>query len=140
MALLSPAKLCTRRIIWSSVPHIKNLLAHTWIYIPEFSKKNSDFKEKQKRDYDYRHRVHDLPDIPDDTQGWIQSETEALQGRISTHLTHQDHMLLKHQLEICRGIITISALFLPHMKWKIIRSVNQGKQVNRPAIQRLEES
>ena len=34
--------------------------------------------------YDWRHRVHDLPDIPDDTGVRIQSETEALQGRIST--------------------------------------------------------
>ena len=51
---------------------------------PEFSEKNIDFKEKQKRNYDRRHRVRNLPDIPDDTGVWIQFETEALQGRVST--------------------------------------------------------
>ena len=81
---LSPAELCMGSRIRSSVPQIKNVLAPTWTYIPEFSKKNSDFKGKQKRNYDWRHRVRDLPDIPDDTGVWIQSETEALQGRIST--------------------------------------------------------
>ena len=81
---LNPAELCIGRLIKSSVPQIKNLLAPTWAYIPEFSKKNSDFKEKQKRNYDWRHRVRDLPEIPDDMGVWIQSETEALQGRIST--------------------------------------------------------
>ena len=85
-----------------------------------FSKKNSDFKEKQKRNYGWRHRVRDLSDIPDDTGVWIQSETEALEGRISTPANTPNHMLLKHQLEICGGIVTISALFLPHMKCKII--------------------
>ena len=81
---LSPAEFCMGRRIRSSVLQIKNLFAPTWTYIPEFSKKKSDFREKQKRNYDWRHRVRDLPDIPDDTGVWIQSETEALQGRIST--------------------------------------------------------
>ena len=81
---LNPAELCMGRRIRSSVLQIKNLLAPTWTYIPEFSKKNSDFNEKQKRNYDWRYRVRDLPDIPDDTGVWIQSETEAFLGRIST--------------------------------------------------------
>ena len=107
---LSPAKLCMGRRIRSSVPQIKNLLALTWTYIPKFSKKNSDFKDKQKRNYDWRHRVHDLPDIPDDAGVWIQSETEALQGRMSIPANRRrSYVLLKHQLEICGGIGTISA-------------------------------
>ena len=113
---LSPAELCMGRRIRSSVPQIKNLLAPTLT------------SKRKKRGA-----------MIGDTEFMIcltflmtrefgsNLKLRLFREELVLQLIHQDHRLLKHQLEICGGIITISALFLCHMKWKIIRSVNQGK-------------
>ena len=36
-----------------------------------FLKINSQFKEKQKKDFDRYHGVHSLPPIPNDTDVWV---------------------------------------------------------------------
>ena len=127
---LSPAELGMGRQIRSSVPQIKNMLARTWTYIPKFSKKNSDFKEKQKGTMIGDTKFVICLTFLITREFGSNLKLRLLREELVLQLTHQDHILLKDQLEICGGIVTISASFLPHLKCKIIRSVNQGKQVN----------
>jgi hypothetical protein len=55
-----------------------------WEYLAEFERSNKAFKDKQKRNYDNRHGVHKLPDIPNNTEVWIQSEAEPVSGTVDT--------------------------------------------------------
>ena len=121
-------------------PQINNLLAPTWTYIPEFSRRIVISKRNKRGtmigDSEF---VICLTFLMTREFGF-NLKLRLFREELVLQLTHQYHTLLKHQLEICGGIVTISALFLPHMKWKITRSVNQGKQVNRPSTHWLEES
>ena len=81
---LSPAELCMGRRIRTSVPQATKQLIPKWDYLAEFERSNRAFKDKQKRNYDNRHGVHKLPDIPNNTEVWIQSETEPVPGTVAT--------------------------------------------------------
>ena len=61
------------RKIRSTLPTSVTTLTPQWPYLNEFRKANQEFKQQQKRDFDQRHRVRDLPDIPDNTDVWITS-------------------------------------------------------------------
>ena len=73
---LSPAELSMGRKVRTTVPQITKLLTPDWPFVQEFRKKNRDFKDKQKMNYDVRHRVHQQSEIPDGSAVWIQSERE----------------------------------------------------------------
>ena len=55
-----------------------------WSYLQEFRAQNKEFKKHQKRDYDRRHRVQDLPAIPDNTDVWVTTGGSPTPGRIIT--------------------------------------------------------
>ena len=78
----SPAELCMGRKIRSTVPQTKSLLIPQWSYIPEFRKRNAEFKQKQKAQFDRRHRVFEQDVIPDGTDVWITSESDAIPGTV----------------------------------------------------------
>ena len=80
----SPAELCMGRRIRTTVPQTKGMLTPQWSFLPEFRQKNAQFKEKQKEQFDHRHRTRKLPPIPDDTEVWITSEDRPLPGRVIT--------------------------------------------------------
>ena len=42
-----------------------------WPYLNEFCESDQVLKKQQKRDFNRHHRVHDLPDIPDNTDVWV---------------------------------------------------------------------
>ena len=48
------------------------------LYLAEFERSNRAFKDKQKRNYEGRRGVHKLPDIPNNTEVWIQLETQVV--------------------------------------------------------------
>ena len=48
----------------------------------DFRQQNNLFKERQKRDYDRRHRVQDLPPIPSDTDVWIRTHDRTSSGTV----------------------------------------------------------
>ncbi len=79
---LSPAELLMGRRVRTSLPLAPAKLLPEWPYLPEFRRRNSAFKEKQKSDYDRRHRVQDLPDLPDDTEVWVKTEVEPARGQV----------------------------------------------------------
>ena len=84
---LSPAELLMGRRLRTPVPQTNEQLIPKWSYLPEFRQKNREFKERQKKDFDRCHRVQELPDLSDDTNIWVKSEGEPVQGRVVTTAT-----------------------------------------------------
>jgi hypothetical protein len=78
----SPAELLMGRPLRTCIPQIKEQLVPKWSYLVEFRSLNQKFKQKQKRDFDKRHRAHSLEDIPEDTRVWITSEGDHVEGRV----------------------------------------------------------
>ena len=58
------------------------MLVPQWSYLPDFKEKNTQFKGKQKEQFDRRHGTRELPDIPDDSEVWITSEDKPIPGRV----------------------------------------------------------
>jgi len=55
------------RQIHSDLPQTREKLTPQWPYLSDFRACNHEFKERQKTDFDQRHRARQLPDLPDDT-------------------------------------------------------------------------
>ena len=79
---LSPAELLMGRRIRTTLPLTDECLIPKWSYLQKFRKENDDYKRKQKRDFDKRHRVNELPMLSDDTAVWVTSQGEPVEGRI----------------------------------------------------------
>lgn len=56
---LSPSQLCMRRRIRTSVPQTDQMLIPQWSYLKTFRESDRQYKAKQKRNFDSRHRVKD---------------------------------------------------------------------------------
>ena len=90
MALLNyratPLPWCGHRMgrqIRTMLPQTKEILIPTWHYLNDFKWKNEREKNKQKLNFDHRHRVHSLPEIPDDTPVWVTSRMRQIPGNIN---------------------------------------------------------
>ena len=79
---LSPAELLMGRHIRTSLRQRDEKLIPKWPYLSEFRKLNQTFKERQEYDFNKRHQVWDLPSLPDDTNVWVISSGEPVQGRV----------------------------------------------------------
>ena len=79
---LSPTELLMGRRVRTPLPQTDEQLIPDWPYLQAFKQQNREFKERQKRDFDRRHRVQELPTLPEDTDVWIRSEGEPIQGRV----------------------------------------------------------
>ena len=51
-----------------------------WPYLESFRKENLQFKRKQKECYDRRHRTHDLPDLPENSNVWVSTNKKKSEG------------------------------------------------------------
>ena len=80
---LSPAELLMGRKLRASLPVVVERLTPSWPYLDGFRQHDADFKHKQKKDYDRRHRARPLPPIPDSSDVWITSGEEPVPGRVS---------------------------------------------------------
>lgn len=80
----SPAELLMGRNIRSTLPVHNSSLLPEWSYIKEFQQANEKLKQQQKSDYDRRHRVRDLPEIPSDTDVWVTTGGHPIPGRTIT--------------------------------------------------------
>ena len=78
----SPAELLMGRPIRSDLPLVKTSLIPGWPYLNAFRTHNQEFKERQKRDYDERHRVRPLPEIPNGTDVWVTTDGKARPGQV----------------------------------------------------------
>ena len=70
------------RKIRSNLPQVQEKLTPQWPYLKEFRSCNQEFKQKQKRNYDRRHRVRPLPDIPDGSEVWVSTDGRQSTGRV----------------------------------------------------------
>ena len=57
-------------------------LVPQWPYLNGFRACEEEFKEKQKRDFDHRHRVKELPNLPDDSDVVVTTDGQLLPGRV----------------------------------------------------------
>ena len=78
---LTPAEVLMGRKIRGHLPPATEKLNPNWSYLEEFRKQDGEFKCKHKQDYDCRHTVRSLPPIPDESEVWITSGPQLIQGR-----------------------------------------------------------
>ena len=81
---LSPTELLMGRRIRMLIPQVSKQFGPGWTYIPDFKKKDAEFKQKQNENYVERHRVRELPEIPEETSVWIRSNLGAAPGTIAS--------------------------------------------------------
>ena len=84
---LSPAEMLMVRQLRTSIPQTDKFLIPNWSYLLDFRQKNQAFKDQQKWDFDRRHRAQELPDLPPDTDVWVTSEGQPLQGQVVSDTT-----------------------------------------------------
>ncbi len=82
---LSPAELCMGRQIRTTVPQPIQHLIPQWTYIPEFRRRNEEFKGRQKVNFDHRHRTRKASEIPDHMEVWVNSGPEPVRGTVTAH-------------------------------------------------------
>ena len=91
----SPAELLMGRRIWTTLRQTSERLVPPWPYLRDFRERNNHFKDKQKADYNRRHRVHNLPPIPDETDVYVHTNGNCTTGRTimraDTSLVHRAH-------------------------------------------------
>ncbi len=68
---LSPAELLMGRCLKTCLPLVKERLLPKWPYLGRFRELNSRYKDKQKREFDKRHRTKDMAVNPSNTNVWI---------------------------------------------------------------------
>ena len=81
---LSPAELLMGRKLRTPLPLTDKHLIPQWPYLPKFREVNDKFKKRQQRDYNKRHRAHETPALPDDSEVWVTSSNQPTQGRVIT--------------------------------------------------------
>lgn len=83
---LSPAQLLMGRHIRSNIPQRTTEFIPDWSHLEEFRVQDNKQKQKQKANYDNRHGVRPLPDIPNNTAVWVTSDNAR---RLSGHVASQ---------------------------------------------------
>ena len=78
----SPSKLLMGRCVRITVPQINSQLILQWPYLKDFQTTDLEFKKRQKWDFDLHNRVSELPEIPDNANVWISSESGPTQGQV----------------------------------------------------------
>ena len=78
----SPSELCMGRRIRTTVPQTKAMRVPQWPYLSQFQRKNAEYKESQKRQFDRRHRAAEQDDIPDGSDVWVTSESRPIPGTV----------------------------------------------------------
>ena len=79
---LSPAEFLMGRRLRANIPITSDQLTPEWTFLDEFRKSNGTFKDRQKRDYDRRHRAQTLTPVTNDTDVWITSGDQPVSGRV----------------------------------------------------------
>lgn len=55
--------------------------------LEQFRLKNKEFKERQKRDFDQRHRAHLLSSLPDNSEVWVTTGEQPVPGQVVSSAT-----------------------------------------------------
>ena len=70
------------RRLRTTLPQTNKHLTPRWSYLSDFKRADQQHKEKMKRDFDHSHRVHNLPEIPDDQDVWVSSDGVTVPGTV----------------------------------------------------------
>ena len=81
---LSPAQLLMGRSLRTDIPQLPATLTPEWTYLPDFREKDQREKQKQKANFDQRHRVRDLPDLSANEPVWVHTQNRTYPGRVIT--------------------------------------------------------
>ena len=68
---LSPAELLMGRKIRTDIPQVKNHFVPKWEHIQNFRTLDQQYKQTQKENYNRRHRVRTLPELPENQAVWV---------------------------------------------------------------------
>ena len=81
---ISPAELLMGRKLRTNVPESEMNFMPQWPDLQKFRNNDEQYKKKQKRHYDRRHKAHDLPEFSDDTPVFIRNggSSNVVPGRI----------------------------------------------------------
>ena len=79
---LSPAELLIGRRLKTDIPQPWKAFTPEWPHLFGFREKDKEWKERQKSDYDKRHRVKNLTPLPDDQPVWVQTGDRQVAGRV----------------------------------------------------------
>ena len=98
---LSPAQLLMGRQIRSDLPQVRDKLTPQWPYLNDFRVREKEFKGKQKHDFDRRHRVKELPCLPDDTEVVVTTGGQLTPG----HIVEPADAPRSHVVQTSSGVI-----------------------------------
>ena len=79
---LSPAELLMGWKIRTTVSQLTNVFIPTWSHIQNLSTLHQSYKSKQDDYYNRQHRVKSLPNLPDNTPVWVQTENSQVPGTV----------------------------------------------------------
>ena len=97
----SPAELLMGRKIRTTLPMSTDNLTPQWCYLSDFKEADKRYKSKLKRNYDHRHRVRDLPEIPDNTDVWITTGGQPVVGQTS----NMAHTPRSYNVQTSSGVV-----------------------------------
>ena len=81
---LSPAKLLMGRRLKTDIPQTKELLVPIWPHLNDFAEKDRQYKERQKKDFDRRHRTRTLPPLLIDSDMWVNTQRNQVSGHVAS--------------------------------------------------------
>ena len=81
---LSPAELLMGRCLRTCLPVVKERLLPKCPHLERFRELNTGYKEKQKREFNKRHRTKDMAVILSNTNVWITSDGEQTRGTVTS--------------------------------------------------------
>ena len=84
---LSPAELVMGRRLRSNLPQLEGDLTPEWPDLEELRRRDEQLKQKQKQDFDRRHKTAPLPDIPEKTDVWVTSGPQV-SGQVTNATNH----------------------------------------------------
>ena len=70
------------RRIRTDIPQVKKQFVPNWPLVANFKVQDEKFKALQKRSYDKRHRVKQLPELPDKLPVWVENQGRQVPGEI----------------------------------------------------------
>ena len=74
---LSPAELLMGRKIRTDVPQVNDHLVPNWEHTQHFRTLDQKYKQAQKENYERRHRVRNLPELPENQPVWVDSRVQS---------------------------------------------------------------
>ena len=70
------------RRLRTDVPQTKELLIPNWSQLTDFAEKDRQYKETQKKVFNRCHRARPLPQLPNDSDVWVNTQRNQISGQV----------------------------------------------------------